>query len=128
MPGYWVADWSGANRCRPVDYESAYAITTHDDYKRCVCDTFGQGDASCAHEEEEPSEEEEEEEVIDDEEEEEFEPIVSFAILDEIRASPHYEDGTDSRTLYQVDREMDFIEKKMLEMYNTLLEAGVIQQ
>ena len=65
--------------------------------------------------------------MIDDEEEE-FEPIVSFAILDEIRANPHYEDGTDSRTLYQVDREMDFIEKKMLEMYNTLLEAGVIQQ
>ena len=49
-------------------------------------------------------------------------------MLDEIRASPHYEDGTDSRTLYQVDREMDFIERKMLEMYNTLLEAGVIEQ
>jgi len=40
-----------------------------------------------------------------------------FAELEEIRANPHYEDGDYSRTLYQVDREIDFIEGKLLAMY-----------
>ena len=114
MAGYWVADWTGATRCRPYDYESAYSISTRDDYKRCVCANFGDGEADCPDEDGSGSDDEDS-------------PDIFFEELEEIRANPHYPDDSLSRTLYQVDREVDFIERKMLEMYTALLEAGVIQ-
>ena len=50
-----------------------------------------------------------------------------FQELEEIKADPHYADGTESRTLYQVDRELDFIEAKLLEMFNAMKESNLVQ-
>ena len=151
-------------------------MSARDDYKRCICDIFGNGEADCPDksnedsqsdetvtpdEEEEtvtPDEEEEtvtpdeEETVVPDEEEEEeadnnsddfFNPdngteinddeeesteeSTGFEELEQIKADPHYADGSVSRTLYQVDREMDFIELKLREMFSALQDADMIQ-
>jgi len=45
--GHWAEDWSGAKACRPVSYQTGYAISARDDYKRCVCDLVGEGEADC---------------------------------------------------------------------------------
>ena len=47
VPGYWEQSWQGATECRPVGYQTQYSMSARDDYKRCVCDKFGQGEASC---------------------------------------------------------------------------------
>ena len=133
-------------------------MSARDDYKRCICDIFGAGEADCPfknseddqsdetvtpdEEEEEtvvPDEEEEEEaddffnpdnghEINDDEEEEEeSSESTGFEELEQIKADPHYADGSVSRTLYQVDREMDFIELKLREMFAALQDVDMIQ-
>lgn len=156
-------------------------MSARDDYKRCICDIFGSGEADCPfksseddqtdetvapdeeetvvpdEEEEEtvvPDEEEEEETVVpdeeeedeadnnsddffnpdngheindDEEEEEESSESTGFEELEQIKADPHYADGSVSRTLYQVDREMDFIELKLREMFAALQDADMIQ-
>ena len=45
--GYWAEDWSGAAACRPATYQTAYDMSARDDYKRCVCDLVGEGEADC---------------------------------------------------------------------------------
>ena len=37
--------------CSPVNYQTQYAITTRDDYKRCVCRNFGNGEEDCKFDE-----------------------------------------------------------------------------
>ena len=133
-------------------------MSARDDYKRCICDIFGAGEADCPfknseddqsdetvtpdEEEEEtvvPDEEEEEEaddffnpdnghEINDDEEEEEeSSESTGFEELEQIKADPHYADWSVSRTLYQVDREMYFVELKLREMFAALQDADMIQ-
>lgn len=46
VAGYWAAAWSGVG-CRPATYQTAYDISARDDYKRCVCELFGEGEADC---------------------------------------------------------------------------------
>ena len=41
----------------------------------------------------------------------------TWATLQEIHDNPHYSERSYSRTLYQVDRELDFLEKKLKELY-----------
>ena len=139
-PGYWAQDWSGAIACQPATYQTQYSISARDDYKRCVCDLFGEGEADCADNgETDDSNHNDGDEFIPDEEEEEEEEeeqhdhdhdhnaIDHFAELAEIRANPHYQDDSYSRTMYQVDREMDFVEHKILEMYIAMHDAGLLQ-
>lgn len=47
---YFDEDWSGAARCRPVEWQTPYSIYTLDDYKRCVCDMEGDGEDDCGQE------------------------------------------------------------------------------
>jgi hypothetical protein len=44
---YFDQDWSGAAKCRPVTWQTAYSAYTRDDYKRCVCDWIGNGEEDC---------------------------------------------------------------------------------
>jgi hypothetical protein len=44
---YFDTDWSGGNKCAPVKWQTPYSIYTRDDYKRCVCDLTGNGEADC---------------------------------------------------------------------------------
>ena len=64
--GYWAQAWSGATECRPATYQTAYSMSARDDYKRCICDLFGDGEADCPQAEGDSSpdngEEEEQEE------------------------------------------------------------------
>jgi len=44
---YFDKDWSNKNKCKSVDYPTEYTIYTPEDYKRCVCDKWGAGEADC---------------------------------------------------------------------------------
>jgi hypothetical protein len=46
-PQYFVKKWGDSNKCDVVTYESSYNIYTADDYKRCICDLWGDGESSC---------------------------------------------------------------------------------
>jgi hypothetical protein len=71
------------NKCDVVTYVTDYNIYVKDDYKRCVCDSWGAGENDCEinsddeieiiSEESEPESEEEDESEGDEEEEEEEE-------------------------------------------------------
>ena len=44
---YFEEDWGGAAKCNLVDYYTPYFLYTRDDYKRCLCDTYGDGASDC---------------------------------------------------------------------------------
>merc|ERR1712110_1182331 len=46
-PGYFHQAWDGSAACIPVTWQTGWTIYARDDYKRCVCDFFGEGEASC---------------------------------------------------------------------------------
>ena len=88
-------------------------MSARDDYKRCICDIFGAGEADCPQSGEDapepepipPKPDDADDEEEDEEEEEEEDPtpsptpIPSWDELQEIKDNPHYPDGY-SRTLY----------------------------
>jgi len=95
-------------------------MAARDDYKRCVCDKFGRGEADCG--------------LADDLGPGPTPPTPgptpnpwdTWAELDDIRNKPNYSDDEKSRTLYQVDREMDFLEKKLRETFQILIDNNLI--
>lgn len=44
---YFDLGWDGDTECIPVKWQTPYTVYTKDDYKRCICDYFGDGEASC---------------------------------------------------------------------------------
>jgi len=101
VPGYWAQDWSGATACRPATYATAYSISARDDYKRCVCDLFGEGEADCPNEGEDGGDAnpddgefvpEDEDDLPDDHPDHHH--LTDFQELVDIREDPHYSDGT----------------------------------
>jgi len=105
VPGYWAQDWSGATACKPATYMTAYDISARDDYKRCVCDLFGEGEADCPNEGEEGGdanpddgdfEPEDEDDLPDDlpDDHPDHHHLTDFQELVDIREDPHYSDGT----------------------------------
>jgi len=79
VPGYWEQSWSGNVACVPVGYQTPFSITAKDDYKRCICDRFGEGAADCPtagadDESQEPDNQEDENDVPDNDEDEEEVP------------------------------------------------------
>lgn len=105
--------------CAPVEYQTQYSMAARDDYKRCVCDKFGRGEADCALDESGPAPHPSPKPDND--------PWKTLAELDEIKENPNYSDETNSHTLYQVDREMDFLEKKISELYKAAIDNKLIQ-
>jgi len=57
---YFDEDWTSTVNCNPVKWQTPYSIYTRDDYKRCICDHFGNGAASCPQAEEKEEEKDEE--------------------------------------------------------------------
>ncbi len=47
---YFDKSWGVKNSCEVVTYMTAYSAVARDDYKRCVCDQWGEGAASCPQE------------------------------------------------------------------------------
>ena len=52
--GYFEKGWdwdstTGETKvsCTPVKYQTPYSVYTRDDYKRCICDRWGNGKADC---------------------------------------------------------------------------------
>ena len=43
----FTKDTDFANRCKVSDNFTAFLATAHDDYKRCVCEYWGEGASSC---------------------------------------------------------------------------------
>lgn len=103
---YFEKNWQNDGNCYPVKWQTPYSVYTRDDYKRCICDNFGNGEASC------PQAKEEEEvlpTIMDPEE--------AFA---EIQKKPHHSEDEKSRTTYQVDRSLDYIQDKLVQMHTIL--------
>ena len=51
---FWYQDSWNSKRCKLVEYETAWSVYVLDDYKRCVCYSFGastDGSAECPQEE-----------------------------------------------------------------------------
>ena len=47
-PGFWdKSSVPGETACRPVETMTQYSMSARDDYKRCMCDKFGQGAVDC---------------------------------------------------------------------------------
>ena len=44
---YFDKDWDHKKRCLAVEYMTQYSIIARDDYKRCVCDSYGDGETDC---------------------------------------------------------------------------------
>ena len=80
MNMYFDKDWSGGNKCKLVGWMTQYSSMARDDYKRCVCDKFGTGEADCPKGPNDTSNRDEgeddpiEPEDVDPEEEDEDEP------------------------------------------------------
>lgn len=45
VPSFWHLSWKGY--CVPATWETPYSIYARDDYKRCVCEMIGEGEADC---------------------------------------------------------------------------------
>lgn len=124
--------------CKLATWATLYSAVARDDYKRCVCDNWGSGAGSCPKGAIDTSNQSKGEEVepqpapepdVDPQPAPEPQPDVepepaptpepypdvwkTWATLKEIRDTPHYSSTSYSRTLYQVDRELDFIEAKI---------------
>jgi len=157
---YFDKSWSGGKACGLVTWMTQYSATARDDYKRCVCDNWGSGEADCpqgpddksnqeqgSNEETDPVEPEEPEETdpVEPEVPDETDPVEpvepdtpdnggdttpdvwkTWATLQEIRDTPHYSETSYSRTLYQVDRELDFIELKIVELFKVATDNNLL--
>lgn len=55
VPGYWAQAWDGSIKCLPATYQTVYSMSARDDYKRCICDIFGAGEADCPLKEDDSS-------------------------------------------------------------------------
>ncbi len=103
VPGYWRKDWSSdVPACKLASYETPYSIYARDDYKRCVCDLYGEGEKDC------PNGSELDVETVKDE-------------FEEIENNPFEPEKGPSRSFSQIERELDLIE-------NTLFTAISILQ
>ena len=164
---YFDKDWAVAGACKVSPWPTQYSAFARDDYKRCVCDLWGNGAADCAKGPDDtsnqefgddsgiaPETEDAEEDVIPEpsEYEEDVQPNPepaedgdpepsgddnvqpspspdvwrTWATLQQIRDTPHYSESSYSRTLYQVDRELDFIEEKIAELFEVAIQNGLI--
>ena len=47
MAAYWYPSNAGDNKCELVKYPTQYSLYDRDDYKRCICDNFGNPDTDC---------------------------------------------------------------------------------
>jgi len=129
---YFDQGWNGEAECIPVKWQTPYTVYTRDDYKRCICDYFGDGEADCPQAEDDGADDDDgadegdsgddqaegdedaDEEADEGEDNDEgntpfvvSDPAVEFqAIWD----NPHFDESKPSRTMYQVDRSLDYIE------------------
>ena len=44
---FFDKDWSGGKKCKLVSWQTQYSSVARDDYKRCVCDNWGNGATDC---------------------------------------------------------------------------------
>jgi hypothetical protein len=44
---YWWTKWGGSNTCELVSWDTGYQVYFPDDYKKCMCDSWGNGAGSC---------------------------------------------------------------------------------
>ena len=103
--------------CKIVPWMTGHSIYARDDYKRCVCEMHGRGEADCKTVPSEDKKEDKKDEKKEDKKEEQKKIVVEDSDLkaefDAIRKKQHYSDDEHSRTMYQVDRTLDLIEEKL---------------
>ena len=105
MPGYWRKDWSSeAPACKLASYETPYSIYARDDYKRCVCDLYGEGEKDCPE--------------ADDYSKLDVETVKEE--FEEIENNPFEPEIGPSRSFSQIERELDLIENTLLTAFSIL--------
>lgn len=124
---YYEQSWGGETACQVVSYMTQYSVAARDDYKRCVCDKFGAGEADCPLDDGEPEPQPRPDPEPSPEPDPSPDVWKTWADLQEIREKPHYSESSYSRTLYQVDRELSFLESKLTELYTVAYENNLIQ-
>ena len=50
VPSYYTESWSVSGACQVVSWQTPYSVYAKEDYKRCVCEKWGSGEASCQQE------------------------------------------------------------------------------
>lgn len=142
---YFDKDWTGGNKCLPVKWQTPYSVNTRDDYKRCICDIFGQGETDCAQEPvpdcgdncDDSSDSEcgsdcEDSNPCDEDsnlpqcqaDHNITDPAEEF---EQIWNNKHYSEDKKSRTNFQIDRSLDYVEKKLTEMHAVLARGGLLR-
>lgn len=126
-PGYGMLNYSyfTGDTCEIINTQTPYHVSTLDDYKRCICNNYGQGEPDCPLTSDpvpnpptpNPPNPPNPGPVGITDPEEEFKDIWD---------KKHYDEEEKSRTLYQVDRSLDYIEKKLAEMHAVFLHKGLI--
>merc|ERR1712003_96019 len=67
-------DWqSPQGRCMPVSWQTPYMVSARDDYKRCVCYYWGEGEEDCPTADDDDNQQSEDENEDQDSEEQESE-------------------------------------------------------
>ena len=102
----------------PVNWMTQYSITARDDYKRCVCDKFGAGEADCPQSSDDPAPDPDpvpptptpptppepcdpNEDGCNPDPEPVPNPWKTWSSLEDIRNNPHYKiNENHSRTMY----------------------------
>ena len=83
------------------------------------------------NQEEAQDDDNQEEAQADENEEENESDEVNWSadeVLEEIHENPHYDDGTESRTQYQIDRELTWIENKLLLVIQMGIDNGMLTE
>lgn len=44
---FFAKNWAEKNKCKVVHYPTQYSVLARDDYKRCVCDSWGNKAEDC---------------------------------------------------------------------------------
>lgn len=133
-PGYWFKKWNGEIACEPVGYQTAYSISARDDYKRCICELFGNGAADCPAGSEGDSGASTDNYVPDEPDNGGGDtpsggddpnnggtyvpgtpdPVWKTDLTPaQIAQNPHYSSSVNSRTHYQIDRSLDVIQESL---------------
>jgi len=142
-PTYFT--YSSGNKCDLTVSQTAYHTGTVDDYKRCICDNVPGASNDCkfdgvkkdprdvAKKDDKKDDKKADDKKVDDKKADKKEikaseisnPEVEFK---KIASNPNFDDKKPSRTLYQVDQALTYIQKNLIEIHGVFAAQGYIKK
>ena len=132
---YFTSTWN-KEKCKPVSWQSDYSAFERDGYKKCVCtDKIGVESPNCQQSSDNPDPnptpepEPEPNPNPDPEPNPNPEPVPNpldeiRAMLEAIRENPHYDPQNPSKTTWQIDETLDYVEEKLYNVEVAFRNAG----